>query len=475
MSDHRSVGEQPFDVRRMMTRADAPALTQVPITMVSADGHAMLPGRDYASYVDPKYRAELAAYVEFIDTTWIQTFDAAGYPFTADVLDRIDDRNAMREGGELGSCDATRRLREVEAEGVVAEILHPDGPLSLVPFFPSNYNVCTPELRAAGAVAHNRWLIDFCAADPKRLLGAHLIYPWPDMSAAVEQCRVAAEAGTKVIFPPQQAGVPGDPSPAFYDRSYDPLWAACQDYGLVVQIHAGWGNPQGGLGELMAAAATMAEDQLTSLIAEALDTFGERRPLWQFMFGGVFDRFPRLKVAFTEIHCDWVPGTLALLDDYARQHPGLLERLPSEYFERHCAVGASAMRYGDVAVRHEVGLSKLMFGTDYPHVEGTWPNTLDFIRETMREIPEDEVRLLLGGNAIEFFDLDRAYLDQCALRCGPMPAQLLGPDQSVDPFLVDHFDQRAGLRKSANLHLDKLLAQVEADVEQASAARAAAR
>jgi hypothetical protein len=221
----------------------------------------------------------------------------------------------------------------------------------------------------------------------------------------------------------------------------------------------------------MAAAATMAEGQLTSLIAEALDTFGERRPLWQFMFGGAFDRFPGLKVAFTEIHCDWLPETLAILDKYAKENPGLLAKLPSAYFAEHCAVGASAMRYGDVAVRHEVGLTKLMFGTDYPHVEGTWPNTLDFLRETMRDIPEAEVRELVGYNAIEFFGLDREYLDACAMRCGPMPADILGEGQTVDPFLVDHFDLRAGLRKKPNVHVDKLLPQIQADARDALAAR----
>ena len=427
-------GADAFDVRRVQTRDHGDTLTEVPITVVSADGHVMLPARDYAQYMDPKYRAEYEGYVRFIDTTWIQTFDWAGYPFKPDVLDRIDTRNAMREGGELGSCDPARRLRETEAEGVVAEILHPDGPLSLSPFFPSNYDVVSPELRAMGARAHNRWLIDFCSQDPKRLLAAHLIYPWPDMQSAVEQCNIAADAGTKVIFPPQQADVDGDPLPPFYDSFYDPMWAACQDLGLVVQIHAGWGNPQGGLGQLMAAAANMAAEKVSSLIAEALDTFGERRALWQLMFGGVFDRFPGLKVAFTEIHCDWIPETLTVLDKFVQERPGTATLLPSEYWKRNCAVGASAMRYGDVAARHGVGLTKVMFGTDYPHVEGTWPNTLDFIRETMREIPEDEIRRLLGYNAIDFYGLDREYLDACAQRCGPMPADILGSHQTVDPF-----------------------------------------
>jgi predicted TIM-barrel fold metal-dependent hydrolase len=459
-----------FDIRKLKSREQEGAftqtpLTQTPITMVSADGHAMLPARDYRKYFDPKYRAEVDEYIEFIDTTWIKTFDLAGYPHPPEVIEKIDSRYAIRGGGELGSCDPARRLREVEAEGVVAEVLHPDGPLSLSPFHPSNYHVCSPELRGAGATAHNRWLIDFCSLDPKRLIGCHFVYPYPDMSGAVEQCRIAAESGTKAIFPPQQAGVPGDPLPPFFDPYYDPMWAACQEYGLVVQIHAGWGNRQGGLDQLMSLAATMAEGNLSSLIAEALDTFGERRSLWQLMFGGVFDRFPRLKVAFTEIHCDWVPETLVILDRFAKERAIAMELLPSQYWQRHCAAGASCARYGDIEARHQVGLDKVMFGTDFPHVESSWPNTLDFIRETMSDMTEDEARMVLGGNAIDFFGLDRDYLDGVARRVGPMPIDVLGGHHQVDAWLVDNFDKRGGLRKKANLHLDKLHAQLEQDAQ----------
>jgi len=462
---NQDLGER-FDIRKLKSRDEAANLTDVPFTLVSADGHAMLPARDYRQYMDPKYRDELETYIEFIDTTWVHTFDLAGYPHPPEVLERIDTRGAIRGGGELGSCDPYRRMREVEAEGVVAEVMHPDGPLSLAPFFPSNYSVVSPEIRAAGATAHNRWLIDFCSADPKRLIGAHLIYPYPDMNAAVAQCRLAAESGTKAIMPPQQAGVDGDPLPSFVDAYYDPMWAACQDLGLVVQIHAGWGNPQGGLDALMAMAAGMASDNLSSLIAEALDTFGERKPLWQLMFSGVFDRFPRLKVAFTEIHCDWVPETLAILDKFAKEHPMNMKLLPSEYWVRHCAVGASCARFGDLAVRHDVGLEKVMFATDYPHVEGTWPNTLEFIRTTMADLPEFEVRKILGNNAIEFYGLDKDYLDGIARRVGPLPVSILGAPP-VDPFFVDNFDQRAGLRKPVNLHIDELIPQIEKDAREA--------
>lgn len=438
-----------------------------PLVIVSADSHVSLPPEEYIAYLDPKYRIYADEHRRLIED-YHEFFTLLGYPYTQEVLDVIDTRGAIRGGGELGTFDPDRRLRETEAEGIVAEFLHPDGPLGVVPFFHSVCPVSSPELRAAGARAHNRFLNDFCSVSPERLLGVHLVYPWPDMDAAVEDCRLAAEAGAKAVYPPQQAGVPGDPSPAFYDPSYDPFWAACQDLGLAVHIHAGWGHPQGSLEPLAAGARTAVESGDSTALAALLDTFVERRPLWQLMFGGVFDRFPRLKVSFVEIHCDWVPETLAYLDRYVSTHQTNLDMMPTEYWQRHCAIGASVARYTDVAVRHQVGVDKVLFGTDYPHVEGMWPNTRLWIREMLGGLPEPEMRGILGENAIRFYNLDRGVLDTTALRCGLLPSDVIG-GQPVGPEILDHFNATSGIRKPVGLHLDDLRVAVSEDYAGAAA------
>jgi predicted TIM-barrel fold metal-dependent hydrolase len=462
MEDATLGGDYGFDVRTIRTREDGVPIK--PVTIVSADSHIALPPRDYIDYLDPQYRSHADEYFTSIDR-YHRLFDHIGYPLPPDVVEVIDTRNAIRSGGELGAYDPARRLREVEAEGVVAEFLHPNGPLSQVPFYENICDPSTPELRAAGARAHNRFARDFAQYSPGRLLPVYLVYPWPDMAAAVEDCRMAAEAGGKAVVPPQQAGAPGDPLPALYDPYYDPFWAACQDLGLAVHVHAGFGNEQGCVTRIFERSLTAAADLNTSTLAEALDNFVERRPLWQLMWGGVFDRFPRLKVVFVEIHCDWVPETLTYLDEQARSHRTSMALLPSEYWQRHCAVGASIMRFGDAAVRHQVGLRKLMFGTDYPHMEGSWPNTLDFIRVTMSGFSESEVRQVVGDNAIDFYGLDRELLESVALRCGPLATDLVGRAHAVDPRIVDDFDRRSGVRKPANMHGQRFINSVDEDIE----------
>jgi predicted TIM-barrel fold metal-dependent hydrolase len=350
-----------FDIRRIESRGLVQS--ERPLTVISSDSHVALPREDYIDYLDPKYRSYGREYLDGLKAH-DEAIDRIGYPVKGDVLKAIDERNAIRSGGEIGAFDPSRRLRETEAEGVVAEFLHPGGPLSTPPFFGSPSPVASPELRAAGARAHNRFLSEFCRLAPNRLLGVHLIYPWPDMAAAVKDCVLAAESGAKAVFPPQSAGAPGDPSPPVYDRFYDPFWAVCQDLGLVVHIHAGWGRAQGTLQGDMDKFSQLADEAASSVLAEALDTFVERRALWQLMWGGVFDRYPHLKISFVEIHCDWVPWTLAQLDKYAAETPMKLK--PSEYWERHCAIGGSCLRYGDVAARNALGIEELMFWHGLP-------------------------------------------------------------------------------------------------------------
>jgi predicted TIM-barrel fold metal-dependent hydrolase len=470
-----------FDVRN----ADATTLSSPelkPVTMVSADSHVSLPPKMYKEYVDSKYHDEWNGYLEDVGII-NKVVDLTGYPPPENSLEVYDKRGVVSAAGEVGYFDPVWRLRHVEAEGIAAEFLHPFGPIGFVPFADVQNSLRSPELRAAGSRAHNRFLEDFCSEAPGRLLGVPLIYPWPDWDAAVAEIKWARAAGFRAIFPPMMPGTaPGD-LPALYDGWWDPMWAACQDLGMVVHIHAGFGNPQGGVVEMVrsvfsrtsgddaGAEGLLAIDEgmlpkfdpdagpeavgTNSFLSELFETFGERRPLWQLMWGGVFDRFPRLKVAFQEIHADWVPPTLAYLDGVHAADSGSLTMKPSEYWKRHCACGTSLMRYGDVAARHEVGIDKLMFGSDYPHFEGTWPNTHDWIRATLGSVPEVEARAILGENAIEFYGLDRALLEKTAKRVGPLYGELFN-GQRVDQKLIRHFEFRAGINKPVNFKVDQM-------------------
>jgi predicted TIM-barrel fold metal-dependent hydrolase len=142
------------------------------------------------------------------------------------------------------------------------------------------------------------------------------------------------------------------------------------------------------------------------------------------MWSGVFERHPDLRFVLTETGCSWILETLRLLEfkfdlPYFQHFNKELKLRPTEYFQRNCALGASFLPPHEAKDRHAIGLEKLMWGSDYPHLEGTWPHTMDSLRKTFAAMPEDETRKILGGNALANFGFDAEQLAAVAEKVGP--------------------------------------------------------
>jgi hypothetical protein len=153
----------------------------------------------------------------------------------------------------------------------------------------------------------------------------------------------------------------------------------------------------------------------------------------------------------TEVRADWLPETLAHLDASYDQHRGDVpsKRKPSEWWQSNCLAGVSFMHKAEVEIRDEIGVDGMCFGRDYPHAEGTWPNTFDYLRALFAGVPEDDVRKILGENAIRFFGLDATRIATIAEKVGPTIEQLTGDASDIDPALIAHFNDRTGYLKPA--------------------------
>ena len=103
---------------------------------------------------------------------------------------------------------------------------------------------------------------------------------------------------------------------------------------------------------------------------------------------------------------------------------GLISRLPSEYFGSNVFIGASTMSREEIRRRHVNGIDALMWGTDYPHPEGSWPNTVERLENDFKDVSIEDTRRLLGINAVECYGLDFEGLNAVANRVGPTPKQL---------------------------------------------------
>jgi predicted TIM-barrel fold metal-dependent hydrolase len=288
----------------------------------------------------------------------------------------------------------------------------------------------------------------------------------------LEEAKWMAEHGFAGVWTPNYTAMPGQIP--IYDAHWDPLWAAYAESNLVLITHAGWGLPQGFMhGEIEAAVAenNAEKGDRASLNKKLLaGVFGRhgvfsdlrsRQGMWQLMLSGVFDRHPKLKMMETEVRADWIPATLKALDEVWAKNKDKLpaKRAPSEMWRSNCMAGLSFMNRTEVEMRHEIGVETMAFGRDYPHTEGTWPNTIEYFSEIMRGVPENETRAILGENMTRFLGLDRAKMAKIAADIGAPTYQQIADGPALSQAMIDHLGIRSGYKEPAEG--GKRLAEIE--------------
>jgi predicted TIM-barrel fold metal-dependent hydrolase len=285
------------------------------------------------------------------------------------------------------------------------------------------------ELRHAGVRAHNRWLVDFCAAAPERRAGVGQIF-LNAVDDAIADVQFIAEHDLRggVLLP----GCPDDSDLApLYDPVYDPLWSACQDLDVPVAHHSGQGSPDYG-----------PHSFATFLWVAEMPWFAHR-PLTHLVIGGVFERHPGLKFVMTEQGCEWIPPLLRQLDGFhsllsagrvgevGSSDDGLLRMKPSEYFERNCFVGVSFPNRSEAEAMRTIGIHKTMWGSDYPHHEGTYPYTTEGLRLAFSDWDAEDVRQVTSRTAAEVYGFDLDALAPIAERVGPRVDEVAVPLDAV--------------------------------------------
>ena len=162
--------------------------------------------------------------------------------------------------------------------------------------------------------------------------------------------------------------------------------------------------------------------------------------MWFLLCSGKFEKYPGLKFATTEAGCFWAADLLWTMDEVFNRNHGarktehrfdLLKMLPSAYFDRNIKIGSSNTRRRELGRRYEIGVDNIMWGNDFPHPEGTWPYTREFLKERFWDIPIDETEKMLGLNQAEFYEFDLEPLRAIAQRVGPTPEDLGQTDASV--------------------------------------------
>jgi predicted TIM-barrel fold metal-dependent hydrolase len=400
--------------------------TARPYVVISSDTHCGADLLDYKPYLESKYHDEFDVWAASYRDAWAE-LDAESGDHRVGVASYAADVNWNSE----------KRSGQLDAEGIAAEVLFPN---TSPPFFPSGA-ITAPapasppvdrriyELRFAGIRAHNRWVADFARERPGRRAGLAQVFlsDMDDTIAEVERAHADGLAG--VLLPADHFSQLQN----LYYRRYDRLWAKCVELGLSVGRHGvlpaeGNGEENGGTSEAIG-------------LLEAM--YFSQRPLIHMVMSGVFERFPRLRFVMTEQGSGWLPAALAQMDDLHRQTLDgrigelavapeiVLPRPPSDYFRTNCYLGASFPAPQDAPLLEQLGIERVMWGSDYPHHEATTPYTREALRRSFAGWSPAALRRVLAGTAAEVYGFDLQQLAPIAARCGPALDEIATPLDDV--------------------------------------------
>ncbi len=379
-----------------------------PYTIISADTHAGGSHAEYREYLDPAYREEFDAWREQYKNPW---------------------KDLRNTDLRVRNWDDDRRDADQFADGVVGEVLFPN---TVPPFYPGFVLFARPPKaddyarRRAGIHAHNRWMVDFCARRPIQRAGIGQIF-LNDIDDAIADATWIKEHGLRggVLLPTVAPDVTW--VRPLYDPEYDRLWAALQDLDVPVHLHGGTGSPDYG------------RFAATPLIMISEVGFYGLRPFVHMLLSGVFERFPKLKFVITEAGASVFPEMLEQLDGIIASVRGgaigelkytddqSLARSATEYFQQSVWLGASFPAPADVEARRILGPNRFMWGSDYPHDEGTGPFTREHLRLVMSHLDVAEKRQILGENAAALYGFDLDALAPLAAAHGPTVEELAQP------------------------------------------------
>ncbi len=304
------------------------------------------------------------------------------------------ERGGVLEPGVLRPTTTALRLQDMDRDGVDATVMY--GPI--VPLL-----IADPELRLVCYRAYNDWLAEFCATAPERLIGAGLV-PVDDPKTAADEVRHLREAGLRTgMFLAARVELP------LWDEAWEPLWEAAAEARIPIGFHL-----SGGL-RTVAFSGPKATQAGNMGVRVACATLQMDEPLAAVIFSGALERHPGLKIVLAETGIGWLPYMLERMDDayakfvdakaYWQAHGGLaVSEPPSACFRRQVWATFQTDRAG-LRLLDELGADRVMWASDYPHADSTWPDSQAAITRQFAEVPAAARRRVLCDNARELYGL----------------------------------------------------------------------
>ena len=390
--------------------AQAPRSTANRLRVVDADAHLDPPHEMWGEYLPAALRELAPRIEEGEEHDWV-VFEGERRPL------RMINNQAGRSGKDFkmsGKRSEQRqawlpaqRLGDMDTDGIDAAVLFGGGPLG----------TSNSELYIASFETYNRWLWDFCGADRKRLVGVAYL-PMRDVDETIGLLRQAAKLGHRTVnipaFPQsadgisssarvkairsgQGAALTGDPTGqrSYAEPQFDRLWAEICELDMTVTIHLGGRIPRFG-------------EKQHFLPDMVMSKFAMAEPIAIMIFNGIFQRFPKLRFVSVESGVGWFSFMAEYMDRtwekqrYWTESP--LTEKPSFYMDRNVYGSFINDRMG-ILLRNEPGGRNIMWSSDYPHSETSFPNSHAVIARDFVDIPEADVRKIVCERARRLYSV----------------------------------------------------------------------
>jgi predicted TIM-barrel fold metal-dependent hydrolase len=356
----------------------------------SADSHITEPPGTYVERIDPAFRERAPKLVRHEQLGDVFVVDGMKNPVPMGLVAaagkparEISVFGVKFEELHRGGWDPDARIDDQTRDGVDGEILYPTVGMVLCNHRDFDY-------KQACFDAYNLWIAEYCSRHPDRLfgIGQTAVRSVPDAIADFQRIR---ELGLHGVM------MPGQPQHEDYDHPmYDPLWQAAIDLGLPLSFHILTTREPG-------VTRGPKLNSFLSIIRGCQDLMG------LFVFSGVFERHPALKLVCVEADAGWVPHFMYRMDHAYKRHrfwlpAGTLSKLPSEYFRENVYVTFQD-DWVAFQVTHLCNPRRLMWASDFPHSDSTWPCSQDVIREQTQRLSAQERRWILHDNVAELYRL----------------------------------------------------------------------
>jgi predicted TIM-barrel fold metal-dependent hydrolase len=375
----------------------------VPTLILSSDSHVFEPPDLWTTRIDAAFR-DRAPRIERIEgadeivvekdqlLSGIGLISNAGARFEAP--ETISGRGRF-EDVPRGGYDPHQHLADMRIDGVAGEVLYPSQGL----FY---FRVKDGALMSAIFRAYNDWLAEFCRTDPSRLKGIAMIN-LDDVRDGVSELERSAKLG---LAGAMISELPLDDRR--YDQAeYEPFWATAEALAMPLSLHTATRRQ----GKIRGSGPKTLRDASS----RATKAFGPATSLCDLIFSGVFERYPRLTVAVVEFELSWAPHLLDSMDyTYRERHEEAIYRFkdgmrPSDFFHRNVVLSFQEDALG-IRLRDVIGADNMMWGSDYPHSESTFPRSREILADILADVPADEQAKIVGGTTARVYGFDPAKL-----------------------------------------------------------------